>query len=1026
MLLTTLILAASPALQGPREGEARAYFARLAERGLYAEIVREGEQRLRTEHEPAERDWIAYQVAEAHLALGRDAAAAPVFERLAATAGFDSAAQAAVRAAECALRAGDDAAAERWAGRSTSDPRPIVREAALLVRGRARLARTQLDAAAEDFRAVRASATDAARRRAAEAGLAWCDVRAGRPAAAESAARALLSAPEIAADERGELLALRGEALLDLSRAADARAAFESIPPGPWRESALRGLAFAFAAEGDHAAAARAFQAALREHPEGRHAAECALHAGIELLAAHDAAGALAALADPRLESSLDAAEWRARAALAAGDPRAALSHAADAAQRAGGDTQRLGRLDRLRAEALEAAGRTDEAARAFAELGDARARLDAARLCLARGDARAAHAHARAALEDPSFARGAPADVLAQAWIAVGEAAFQLEAWTEAAEAFERGAAGDPDPARAARARLRAAWARQRGGDAASAARLAHAAATALPAEEEREEARFLAARCLEDVDAGRARDAWSEYLSRHGGAPRATQAALRLARLSPPAEARAVLSAAWERGHDAAAAYELAELCSGERDWIAARAAYEAALESGAGALEPAALYGLAWSCAAAGDDAAAVRALDALDGMDARASRVERALACAAAELRCTLRARGGDVRGALTAWAQLARACDDAARAREALSVLLVPAARAGLSAEAHAALDTLIARSPGAERGLVEIERAWLALAGGDPEAAVAALGRAQAAGTAAEPISEVRVACGAALLSRGDPAGAAAQFEAAASVRSPQLDRALHRLAHARLESGDPDAARAATERFVRDCPDSPLRPAVLALRGEACARLERWADCVASLTAARGLVREPDAHANLLYRLGTALVRTGDARSAAEALGELERGFPAFAARAAAELERGRALSMLGDERGALVALGRAVEAGGAIASRGRLERARLAWKRGDGEAALSDALKAALLCDDPASSPDALWLAGEILERQGSLEAARDRWGELARRYPRHALAARAEERLAQDDERSRGGARPRMERTREGEPR
>ena len=70
------------ALQDPAPGEIRAYLARLAERGLHAEVVREGEAFLRAHRDSAEADVARYRVGCSLLALGRDRDALKLLEPL--------------------------------------------------------------------------------------------------------------------------------------------------------------------------------------------------------------------------------------------------------------------------------------------------------------------------------------------------------------------------------------------------------------------------------------------------------------------------------------------------------------------------------------------------------------------------------------------------------------------------------------------------------------------------------------------------------------------------------------------------------------------------------------------------------------------------------------------------------------------------------------------------------------------------------------------------------------------------------
>ncbi|MCY2961105.1 MAG: tetratricopeptide repeat protein [Planctomycetota bacterium] len=1005
--LAVLSLHAAFALPRQEPAEIRAYLARLAERGLSAEVVREGETFLRANPRSPDADVVRYRIGCAQLALGREAEGVQILEPLARRADFEFAAESAVRAAEAALRANDGARAERLLVPVEGSARGSTRDSVRILLGRARLAAGRPEEAVACARSLRRDTQDPGVRREALLLEAWATLRAQQAEAAAALVGTLLADPDAKPDERAEAQLVAGEALLDAGRPADALAAFESVPEGGWRTAALRGAGFARAALGLHADAARTFSAAVRAEPAGPHAVECALHVGIEQLAAKDARAARSAFGEALLDAHPDAAEWRARAALADGDTAAALQ-ALERAPAPGGDPDRARRLARLRGEVLERAGRGADAARAYAESGAPAGMLEAARASLSAGDAEAALRHAERLLgsnPEPSLALAGQ--------VARGEAAFRLERWSDARAAFDTASQLEADPTRAARIRLRAAWSAWRQGAAREAAQWAQDAAARL-GDPEHEEAAFLAARALESLKDPASAAAWRAYLERHAASPRAGEAAQRLARSCPPDEARQFLGGALQRETDAARraeiAFELGELESRAKDFAAARSAYERALSEGSGSIEPPARYGLAFACATLGDDAAAERALSPL----LASSDLDAGLVRAALELGVTLRVRSGDGPGALARWRELERAAQPVPRALASLRPILPLLVSAGRAPDAEAALVALGGRADGAELARIELERGWLALGTRDDARALKVVEHAAALGADANPLAELRLALGDALAEAQDAEGARAQFQAAAGRPSEVLDRALVRLAWSRLAAGQDSAALADLERFERECTSSPERPRALTLRGEALSRLGRHAEAAQFLTDARLVVREPAARALVLEKLGIELARSERWREAADALAEFTREYPSAAGVPAAELERGRALARLGDARGSRVCLERALAAGGAIAARARVERARLARAAGDLEGALSDALKAALLVDDPESTPDALLLAAEILTEQGETTAARARLLELVERHPRAPAAVRAAELLRKPAESSpRAGA-------------
>lgn len=1036
--LALLVLNGSPAVQAvsapvprtasrqesPAKEGIRAYLARLAERGMTAEIVREGEAFLRGAPSSPDADVVRYRVGCAYAASGRDADAARLLEPLAARTDFEFAAEAGVRCAEIALRAntggnadGKDAArAERFLERAETSARGATRDAVRALLARARLAAGRPDAAVEAARALRRDGETAAVRREAILIEAWAHLRRSDPQACALCTRALLADAEATADERAEASVVLGEALLDAHRPAEALDSFAAVPAGPWRSAALRGSGFALAALGRHAESAREFTAALRADPNGPQAAECALQAGVEHLAAGDARAASAAFSERALDAHPHAIEWRARAASAGGDADTALAVLAAAPpSRERDDTAR--RRARLRGEILESAGRPAEAARAYADCGDSAGLVDAARASLVAEDAQQALQYAESALRT----RGEGASELA-ARIALGEAAFRLERWTDARASFDAAARLEPDAARSARITSRAAWSAWNGGDARGTVDAVRAALPALQGSE-REEAQFLLARALETLRDPAAVTAWRAFLAEHPDSTRAREVVLRLARSLQPDEARVLIGNALARASDPTRAVELyaelGEIESRAKNYVAARAAYERALELDAGTLDEVVRYGAAFACAALGDDEAAERALAPIFGIDAPLD-----AGVAAFELGALLRVRAADGPGAFDRWSRLERAGATVERSLASLRPIL-PLLLAKLGAERHAqtidpALAGLAARARGAELALVEIERGWLAISLHDAPGAARAIERAASVSardaSSSVHLGELRLACGEEFARVAKTAEAEAQFRAAAADPAA-LARALLALAWSQLERGDDVGALADLERFERECTSSPERPRALTLQGEALWRLGRHETCVHVLTAARAIVRDPALRAIVLERLGSALARMERWREADEALAEFTRAFPDAPGRPTAELDRGRALARIGDVRGARVCLDRAVLAGGATASRARVERARLSRAAGDLDAALSDALKAALLVDDPESSPEALLLAAEILDEQGETAAARARRAELVERYPRSPAGLRASQSASARDAstpKSRGGDR------------
>src|SRR6185436_2599060 len=122
---------------------------------------------------------------------------------------------------------------------------------------------------------------------------------------------------------------------------------------------------------GDHARAAKSFARVASDFPDSRYAAECALHAGIESLAANDPAAALEVLRSKAAGSSAEVFAWRSRAEAAAGDKDAALA-SLDRALELEKDETAIARLRGQRADLLASLGKTDEALREYKSAGKA------------------------------------------------------------------------------------------------------------------------------------------------------------------------------------------------------------------------------------------------------------------------------------------------------------------------------------------------------------------------------------------------------------------------------------------------------------------------------------------------------------------------------------------------------------------------------------------------------------------------------------------------------------------------------
>lgn len=1005
------------------------YVAALAEKGLHDRVVREAREFLRANPEHAKAELVRYRLACALFELRRSAEARPEFVRLAGRDGFEFAAEVQFRLAQCLLDDGARVEAEAALARVLASKKDYLRAPALALLAQSELARKDAAGALAHFDELARVAGEGPYALDARAGRAWCLYRLGRPADAAAAARAVLATkPATRVDEMAFLL---GECLLDQHDARGALEAYRSVGVGEYADAAARGEGFASAELGDHRGAARAFGRVVQEFPRSPHRAECALHEGIELLAAGDAAAAAAALGRSELERDAEALGWRARAQSASGARDAALATLSRAIELAPAGEARE-RLVLQRADLLVDLGRGAEARGDYARVGSDRALLAGAVQALEAHEPETAIDLAARMLE--SFPQS---KLRADALLALGEGLFASRRHAEAADAFRAAQEGDADATRATRACAREAWSRYLAGEHAAAAERFDVAARGPVELAEVEEAAFMAGRARED--AGRpdeARAAWERALQRFPRGPHADEARLRSALLDANGSTEALerLARGIDRGPLAARArFELAERRSRAGADAAALELYSSALEADpAGDYAARARYGVAWSAFQSKQYDAAEAALRELGGASGE-------LAVAARELGVWIALRRDDLDGALARWralvASTSTSLSDSPRARpstgpqpaaqagaapteaslaatEARGASLVRALCVALSkaqrgAEARAVLDAFAAaaRTP-AGRATAAIERVLLLADAGDADGAERAFAAVRADAQGDPRVAEAAFRLGEARFAAGADARAVEYFDAAAASADEAVAApALYKAGFTRLRANDAEGAERAFAAFVAKYPKHELATESLFLLGEARYRRDDLAPAIEALERVR---QEAPRHAvipKVLFRLGLCYGRRERWKECTDALTELVKRAPEFANLAEAELWRGRARAATGDARGARAAFDRVLALDkGLLSADAHLEIGRLLFEAQDEEGALSEFLKVAVLYAGDEQVCEALVLAGQVLEAQGKPEDAAKQYREAREKHPKARYAAEAARRLAE----------------------
>lgn len=978
------------------------FLAGLAEKGLHEQVVREAESFLREHPRHAKADHARYRLACALFELKREDQALEQFKTLASKRGFEFEAEVNFRFGQCALDAGDCAAAQQALARTVALDKDYLDVPARALLGDAQLACKRYADAEQSYAAVLERDKKGDWIGDALCGLAWSAFRQEHFEPARAQAQRYLERLRTG-PRAGEMRFLRAEALLELGRAQDALADYAAVRDGPFADAALRGAGFARVSLGDQRGAALAFGELLERFPESRFRAECTLQRGIACLQAGDAAAALTALESKDAGETPELFYWRARAQAAAGKPDAALA-SIDRALASKPDKDLTERLRTARADVLTKSGRGDEAMREYERAGSDYALQAAAVASLDAGKPEEAVRLARKLLESR-----ADSPYRIEALLALGEGLFAQKQYAPALDAFRAAAKDDKDVARKSRARSRAAWCQYLGGDTAGAAKAFGELAQELGNAPEAEEVAFMVGRSLEAAgQKAPAAQAYDRYLRAFPDGAHSDEGALRAARLADGDGAIAGLQRLVARRPDSPvvveARYELGERLSAKGQLADASQHYRAVLERDpASKLAPAARYGWAWCQYGQGEYQAAAKELRTL----ASDAKLERALRESVLELLVWCDAKAGDVEALSQSMRAFLALGPDSKKLWNATRLALDALRKAERGDDALALLDAVDndKREP-SMRVSIAVERALLLLDKKDLDGAERQLRAAMRAAPNDPNVAEACFFVGEARFDAGQDAPAIELYEFAAKVPdAPQADRALYKAGFARLRSKDSEGAERDFAALVEGHPKSELFHEALFLLGEAQYRRGDYDAAIASLSRVRKEAPRHQVMPKVLFRLGLALGQRERWKESNEVLAALAKTYPQFENLPESELWRGRALARLGEARDARAALERTLAKDrGALSAQAHLELGHLNRAAHELDAALSEYLKVAVLYADGELVSEALCCAGAVLEEQGDKQRAVDQYKEIVEKYPKSRSAPTARQRLSE----------------------
>ena len=979
------------------------YIDGLHERGIHDMVVREAEDFFDDFPGHDESNRVRYRLATSLYELDRKQDASPHFRRLTQDGSFEYRAEAALRLGQCELESGRFDDAESALRIVVDEGADYLQVPAEFLLGECALLTERFDDAVPHYEAVLRRDANGPYARDARSSLAWCAFRVGDHEGALARANDVLSRDPPAELEL-EMRFLRGEALLELKRHDEARGAYAAVSSGAFADAALRGLGFAAAGAGDHAAAADAFARLANDHPDSRFVEEAALQEGIQRLQAGDAEGASRALGSDRLADDSETLYWQARADTARGRHEEALKKL-DRAVAKGTDEDLLPHIHTARGDVLTSLGRTNTAALAYEQAGSTPALHAAAVTRLNAGEAEDALRLVSPLLQRP--------DADASVRLTQAEALFALERYDEAQPAYQQ-AAGIQDAAARERIASRIAWCDFLSDRPEPAAAGFQSLAEGSPDSELGQEARFMAGRAHQQLgDTARAVDSWSRYSNLRPPAPRRDEALFLIFTTThetapSPANRRwleLLLTDHPDSAYTAQSLLLLADDLSAAGECAAAEGRYRELVErfpDDAGT--PAGRYGLAFCQVERGANDEAIESLEPL----VRRSRngdgpsLDPSLRAAALELVVWCHHGQQDPEAAEKAWRELESMDVDPGRLADSARTV---AAAWRAADRPDRALDLLdhVGSQPGYGSGAL-VEGAWIAMDEGANDVAAERLELALEQESDSAAVAEACFFLAEAFFAAGDDEQALPFYAAAADAEQGTLtDEALYKQGFAHLRLDQLDEASACFQRLVQDHPDSELVGETLFLEGEAAFRAGRYQDVVPPL--ARLLDDHPghDVTPKARFRLGVALAELGRWDDAERTLARLVQQTPDFPNLAEAELTRGHCLAKQQQERAAQSAYERVIELDkGVLAARARLGLGTMRYDAGDVEDALSEFLKVALLYAHDEEVANALYMAGQCLEQMGQTDGARERYREILDDHPETTFAGAARERL------------------------
>ena len=451
--------------------------------------------------------------------------------------------------------------------------------------------------------------------------------------------------------------------------------------------------------------------------------------------------------------------------------------------------------------------------------------------------------------------------------------------------------------------------------------------------------------------------------------------------------------------------AALQLAKNQEAKEDWPAAIDAYENSVERFAQSETLAeALYGLAWCRQQIGEPAQALPALDRLLSLESAQPWILPAL-----ELKLWCAADAKDLDAAKAAWNGLESDDLDPERRFDAATKLVQALKDGGQSQDALSFLAPFTGEGHSkSTRVAALLESTWLALDLQQIEKASATLSQAQNLGAEETDLAQPAFFLGEALYGAAQFEQALPWYTLAAKTQGQDSaeessDRALYKLGFAYLQLEKPEQAASAFGRLTSEHKKSPLLGESLYLQGEALWRAGQTKAAVAPL---REVTKSHGKHAVIpkaLFRLGQCLRAEGQAQEALAPLNTLVKKYGEFEAWAEAELERGRCLVAVGKGREARSAFERVLQRDkGILSAQARIEIGKWHRAQDDTEAALAEFLKVSMLYKHPEEVAEAIYRAGQCLEKSEDNEAALKQYQTAATEHPKTAFGKKAQERL------------------------